>query len=230
MMGIALVLPWYAISSELAGEKFESRYSFGGIESNLEGSVEFKAWGDEALESYKDTRGVYGLTQILTIFGLILAILLLIGAFMVMKGKGKQYAFFFALLTLIFCLLAPIVFMATHAGAIAEDMGSSEGTGPQNSFSGSEEDDSLGITVKASWGPSSGFYMTIIGFIFALLAFILSFKIPKPELTLPTQPQETARAPMPMAVQQTAGYPGYQGYPQQQTYPPQQPPAYPPQG
>lgn len=222
MMGIALALPWYVYTTD--GDPY-ARATLTGTEtkiidpSTLEETTESKAWGD--MEGVDAQKGVYNLALIMTVLGLVLAILLLIGAILAMKGKGKQYVFLFGLLALIFCLLAPVIFMASHAGAVAEDFKENtgvepEGPGSHDSFSGSEG--------AVGWGPSSGFYMTIIGFIFALLAFILSFKIPKPELTLPTQPQAQERAPMPMAVQQTAGYPGYQGYPQQQMYPPQQPP------
>jgi hypothetical protein len=212
----------------------ESTYSFEGIEfeeSITEDTLK-KSWDDEDLEYADNTRGIYSLTQIIVIIGLIFVILLLIGAILALARKGKLLAIIFGLLAFIFCFLAPIIFMGIHPGAINDDFeNEQEGPGPWDSFMGSEEESAgsgdFEIKTIQTWGPSTGWVMALLGFIFALLGFIFTFGLPRAQ---PAQPAPTIR-PSP-------GYgtwppqPGYSPPPPQPGYgpPPPQPGYGPPPG
>jgi amino acid transporter len=210
-MGISLALPWYQYTYD--GE-WTTHESFGGLTFNLDGKEETESWDD--LEGVDATKNLYNITMILTILGLIFAILLLIGAALTIKGKGRNIAVTFGLLTFIFCLLSPIVFLAMHPGALDEDWDTDDDTGAHKSFMGSEE--------KSGWGPGIGWILAFIGFIFAILGFMFALKLPKPAAREYMRPPPGPSYGQPPPPQQQQHYPGYGTPPQA---PPQQPPQYP---
>jgi multisubunit Na+/H+ antiporter MnhG subunit len=232
MMGISMALPWYVVSTELAGEKAETTYSFSGISMDIGNGTESRGWGEEPLdELYDNQAGVYTIAMIMTILGLVFAILLLIGAIMAKKGKGKKLAVIFGLLAFIFCLLAPILFMAMHPGAVAQDYKDNsgaepEGKGPHDSFMGEEKQEFFNMEIKYSWGGGAGWFMAVIGFIFALLGFILALKLPKPAYSSPASMPPPGPGPAAPPPQQYPNYGQPPQYPQQQQPPPPQYPQY----
>jgi PKD repeat protein len=212
MMGISLTQPWYQNNVEAEGEKLETEYSFEGIKgkdsvSGLEISL---SWDDELAESFKTTRNVYNTSRLIVIAGFILGIFLLIGAIVALFKKGKKAAIIFGLLAFIVCLLAPIIFMLWHPGALAEDIYSgtedSEVTdGPNKTFIGSREIEALGVSGKEYWGPAIGWYLAVAGAIFALLGFIFAIAIPKP--IQDTAPSQRPTPPTPFSQKQFPGGP-----------------------
>jgi amino acid transporter len=230
MMGISMVLPWYTITTEVGGKKvMELSSSFSGLTADDGNETESKGWGEKPIdELYDNQAGVFTIAMIMTILGLVFAILLLIGAVMAKKGKGKKLAVIFGLLAFLFCLLAPILLMAMHPGAVAQDYKDNyktdpEGKGPHDSFFGSEE----AFGFKISWGGGVGWIMAMIGFIFALLGFILALKLPKPAYSSPAPlPPPGPSYDQPPPVQQYPNYGQPPQYPQQQQQPPPQYPQY----
>jgi hypothetical protein len=189
-MGISLGMPWYShtAKSEAMGISFETEqlYKFEGIEMEnpLTDEVETVSWDDEDLGNTTNTKNVYQTTQILVILGLVMGILLLIGGILAFAGKGKKLAVLFGLLAFLFCLLAPVLFMFMHPGAVDEDIGEDIDFGPQKSFIGSrsetEGEGEFSFSVEENWGPGTGWFMAMVGFVFAIVGFGLALRLPKP--------------------------------------------------
>jgi hypothetical protein len=207
MLVISLALPWYSVKSKSGNA--ETLLTFGGIESSNNGDSS-TSWDKTP---YDNLKNLYQATQVLVILSLVIGILFLVGTILAMMGKSNRFALIFGLLTIIVCLLAPIIFLAIHPGAVKDDMGTQTGGDVHESFIGSDD--------TYSWGPGLGWIFCIIAFIFALIGFVLAFRLPTPD-TGPTV--DYAPAPAPMQA------PMYPTYPQMQqpppTYPPQQPPPY----
>jgi len=189
-MGISLAMPWYVVKTEATGGigTIEGTYSFSGIDSKIDIAGQslsnHTAWGD--VKNADKTKGLYSLTQIMVILGLVMCILLLVGGVMLMKGPDKKkLAVLFGVLALVFSLLAPVLFMAMHPGALKEDSKAASGSeptaGPPTSFTGSMDS----ILGKVTWGPGTGWIMGLLGFIFALLGFILVLLVKKPGVAAP---------------------------------------------
>jgi hypothetical protein len=186
MMSIALVTPWYEISTEVDSGWEHTRsittYYFDGVESDLEKV----SWDDDQLKDLDAIKGVYSTTQIMVILGLVFGILLLVGAIIAMVGKGNKLAIIFGLLAFIFCLFAPIIFAGMHPGAWKSDWEDLdwelEGPGPWDSFMDEDtlEDPGYGVReIKTTWGPSTGWYLAFMGIIFAMLGFLLALGLLK---------------------------------------------------
>ncbi len=205
-MGISLILPWYHDILEVEDESLKMEYSFEGIngKDSVSGLEISFSWDDEFAENYKATRNVYNTSRLIVIVGLILGIFLLIGAIIALLKRGKKAAMIFGLLAFIVCLLAPIIFMLWHPGALAEDFPPDEDSevpeGPNKTFIGSREIEALGATGKEYWGPSTGWYLAIVGAIFALLGFIFTIALPKPSLdsTIMERPALFKKKPTPV--------------------------------
>ena len=181
-MGMSLITPWYDVKASVFGIDLESSNDFSGTTVKMANISVTQKWSDQ--KNVDKTRGVYSLTQIMVILGLVMCVLLLIGGLMLRKGPGKRtLAMTFGVLALLFALLGPLMFMVQHPGAMKSDLGSAGSTtsGPQNSFMGSES----GI----SWGPGIGWIMGLMGFIFALIGFILVLLVKKAGPIPPANPQ-----------------------------------------
>jgi preprotein translocase subunit SecG/multisubunit Na+/H+ antiporter MnhG subunit len=189
-MGMSLIMPWYSVKYDMSGVgTSEGTYSFSGVDTKVDitmagqkiSSSNHTAWGD--MNNVDKTKSLYGTTQLLVILGLVMCILLLVGGVMLMKGpEKKMLVTIFGVLALVFTLLAPVVLMAMHPGAVKEDTKSASGTdptgnGPFASFTGSTDSTLMG---KMTWGPAIGWIMALLGFIFALLGFVLVLLVKKP--------------------------------------------------
>ena len=176
-MGMSLIMPWYNVKSSMLGVDVEANYDFQGVTSKAGGMSVSQKWSDA--KGVDKTKGVYSLTQIMVILGLVMCVLLLIGGLMLRKGPGKKsLAMVFGVLALVFAMLGPVLFMVQHPGAVKSDSGTAvTGKGPWDSFTGSEN--------NVTWGPGIGWIMGLLGFIFALLGFILVLRVKKPAATPP---------------------------------------------
>jgi hypothetical protein len=74
--------------------------------------------------------------------------------------------------------------MAMHPIAMKDDYSDTEHRGPWDSFIG--EDTSEGVT--HTWGPGIGWFIILIGFIFALLVLIVAFRILKFDISKQDSP------------------------------------------
>jgi hypothetical protein len=177
-MGISLALPWYTLKASILGQDATTNLDFSGSTTSAGGASTSQKWSD--VKTMDKTKGVYSLTQILVILGLVMCILLLIGSIMLIRGgpSKKMLAMIFGILAFIFAMLGPVMFMVQHPGAYKSDSGGTDpGYGPANSFSGSKDVAEVGTV---TWGPGIGWMMALVGFIFALLGFILVLMVKKP--------------------------------------------------
>ncbi len=143
----------------------------------------------ETYSSYQatNTGNLYASVQYLLLGGLALGV---VGAIVSLLSRGRQRlvqpALILIILALIVALLAPIHLLLAQPGAIAQDYstsgngnlgGGSNGTSPANSFWGSTS----GSGATATWGPSPGWYLAVVGGVILIGGFALLFSGRKPE-------------------------------------------------
>jgi flagellar basal body-associated protein FliL len=194
MMAVSMYLPWYQEKIDFIPDEegdIETmllvQYSF----SNIYGKNAFLDieetfnWDDESFEDLETTRNLYLNAQRIVIAGLAMSVLLLIGAILCIVKKWKKIVVIFGILAFIVCLLGPMLFMMQHPGAFAEDTEADPETdeeGLEFTFYGSSERESSddGELVE-SWGPTYGWYLSVLGSVFAFIGFIAALKIPTPD-------------------------------------------------
>ena len=211
---ITLFMPWYGTYSEVEvtdddGETTRRDMGMGGTLSLFIGPM----GGGATATIY----GGYAVNWILT-FTAILVVLALIftGLFFMStlfrfleKSSSMGSLRTFGILDLIFCILAPIIFMIGLPGAIkADEEESAEYSGgeyeepdhdyPSKNFFGSYEDTEEDYwdgsrTVKYSWGGDIGWFLAFITFIILLVAFIMARSTAIE--TAPVQPPYTEPVP-----------------------------------
>ncbi|MHA1989088.1 MAG: hypothetical protein ACW98D_20900, partial [Promethearchaeota archaeon] len=147
-----------------------------------EDETEFESWND--FENLDAQKGLYSNTKMLVIVGLIMGVFLIIGGIIAMMGKSKIPAILFGILAVVFCLIAPMLFMVMHADAINEDE-KLDGKQQAGSFMGGGKNE---FGVDQNWGPAIGWYLAIASFVFALIGFIAALMIPKPVSTETPKP------------------------------------------
>jgi hypothetical protein len=132
------------------------------------------------------TGQLYAVTEYLVIGGLVLGLL---GGILAILSPGKpglrKGAMALGILALLFALIAPMTLLALQPGAIKSDETSPggaapNGTGPYASFFGSCSGTSGGCeglggvgNSSSSWGPSTGWYLSVGAFVVFLVGLIL---------------------------------------------------------
>jgi PKD repeat protein len=191
MFSVALTMPWYSekieSSTPMGPMDLEGKYyltEFELIEHNS-GISRTVPWEDSKEEGFQfeQTKELYKLTQTLTIVGIVISILFLIGVIFAIVKINKKVAILFGLIALILCLATPFYFMIQHPGVVQEDYESESEKGAHKTFMGTWEPDESEDTdlLKMTWGPELGWYLTVIGSMFIILAFFISFALPKPK-------------------------------------------------
>jgi hypothetical protein len=136
-----------------------------------------------------DTGRLYAVTEYLVLGGLILG---LVGGLLALLSPGRpglrKGAMALGILALLFALIAPMTLLALQPGAIKSDETSPggsapNGTGPYSSFFGSCSGSTggcesyggtgFGGNSSSSWGPSTGWYLSIGAFVLFLIGLIL---------------------------------------------------------
>ncbi len=168
MPGASLAMTWYTTKVEGGPSPFTADENFNGYDTDGNMTV----WSD--MKGVDNSHAMYVQVQMLVLLGIVMSILLLAGGVMLMRGpKRKMVVAVLGILAIVFSMLGPVLFMARHAPAWASDAGSSSGEGPQSSFSGS-----TGVGgVKSTWGPSIGWDVALLGFVFTLLGAITVFAL-----------------------------------------------------
>ncbi len=202
MMGAAYTMPWYKMEAEASstpvgdtdveGNFYLTEYE---VKDNINNITISVTW-DKAEEKEMDvenTAGLYKIIQALTIISMLMCIILILAAILALFKGMKKIAVLFGCLAFIICLITPIYFMMQHPNALTADTDTDSDDepedGPETSFMGATEPDPDDpYLTKLSWGPAMGWYLAIVGCIFALLAFITTLAIPKPAGT--TKPKQ----------------------------------------
>jgi hypothetical protein len=172
--------------------ELEQKYSLSGMEAidHLGDEKESVTWEEAADSGFNvgNTSNLYQNSQILVMSSLVMGILFIIGVVVAVAGKCKKVAIIFGLLALIICFITPIYFMNQHPQAFNDDNEEAyieAEKGPHKSFTGVFENEipEQDFVSKVTWGPDNGWYLTIGGFVFALLGFMFALALPKPSVT-----------------------------------------------
>ena len=173
MLGASLTMTWYTTKVEAkvvegASASYTADENFKGY--NTDGKV--TTWAE--MKGVDNSKAMYSNVYMLLILGVVMSILLVIGgAMLMMKPRLKMVVAILGILALVFSMLGPVMFMTQHQVAWKSDAPNSTGDGPWSSFSGST--DASGA--KYSWGPSMGWTVALVGFIFTLLGAVLVFLV-----------------------------------------------------
>ncbi len=244
----SFILPWYGIH-----EKREYEYSDGDTEINEYGSgftlsffISPAGYGGATLYGGTATSGIFMLASLLLIAGLIFIGLFLLSILFKFGGKINQTNTLRTLgvLAMIFCILAPMIFMIGLPGALKSDAEkSAKNSGsqyeepdhddPTKSFFGSYEDvdeDSFSKqTDTTSWGGDIGWVFAFVSFVFLLISFIMvrsqreTVPVPQPYPEAPVS-QMPAQPPLPGQVPTQPPLPGQVPTPPVQPHPRRVPP------
>ena len=193
LMALSLFMPWYVFSRDIGDESYTATYSFNEVDINdpISDVTISGSWDSEELKEYEEKydigfeaqKDVFNKIQYLVFGGLVLGILLIIGALIALFKKIKVIAIIFGLLAFIICLLAPVIFMYWHPGAYAEDFRTNledqEIEGPYSTFMGTITQESAGDELQMTWGPGNGWYLAVGGAIVALVGLLVAVAIPK---------------------------------------------------
>lgn len=159
--------------------------------------------------NFNKTGPLYAVTEYLVIGGLVLGFLAGILAF-VSGGKPgmRKGALVLGILALLFAIVTPITLLAAQPGAIKSDSGNvpSGSSGPWSSYFGSCSGSSCATGASgnnsATWGPSTGWYLSIVAFIVFLLGTMMIMRGGKDSAPMaapmPAQPasMDSSGAPM----------------------------------
>lgn len=154
-----------------------------------------------------NTGNLYGAAEGLVIAGGIAGLL---GAILLMVSGSKPSfrKIFLALgvIALILAIAAPMALLAAQPGAIHSDAtshgGTISGSGPWSSFFGSCSGTACGNNTpqnsSATWGPSVGWYLSIVGFVLFLVALLMGWRAKPmaaaaaPAMPAPAMPEASA--------------------------------------
>lgn len=181
MVGSSLILPWYRTEVKVSGlgntESANIDYYLDHAYADLPGDSDELSYDDEEAEDYHWVQ-TFKTTKILAFLGLIGCFVGLIGAAMVMSEKiNSKAGAIFVLLAVILSLLAPLYLMFTLPNAIEKDAetggAASFHEDMGKDFFGSGKEEFMGISMEASWGGSTGWFLTILAAIICIIALIL---------------------------------------------------------
>lgn len=201
------------------GSSYSVSFSCSGAASSLcPGSTTCSYSGSSS--NYCNPQGInrtgqlYAVTEYLVIGGLVLG--LLAGIFAMMSGGKpgmRKGAIALGVIALLFALVVPITLLAAQPGALKSDFTPSGGSaptgnGPYSSFFGSCSGNNCGFTGPASgnvsdtWGPSVGWYLSIVAFIVFLLGTMMVMRSGKESAPMaapmPAQPASMDNPGAPM--------------------------------
>jgi len=168
MLGASLTMTWYTTKVDGGEGAYEAKEDFKGYDTNGKRDN----WAD--LKGVDNSKALYSNVYMLLILGVVMSVLLVIGgAMLMMKPKMKMMVAILGILALVFSMLGPVMFMTQHQVAWKADAPNSTGDGPWSSFSGSTSVSGANY----SWGPSMGWTVALVGFIFTLLGAIFVFTV-----------------------------------------------------
>lgn len=194
LLMVSFVLPWWGLHQETEGSA-----SGGGFGVSISSGISYQGSGT-SLYIGDSTSIVYSAAAILIILALISSSLMVTALIISLINNNikPKLPFKLGVLAIVFCLLAPIVFMialpiAMRADAEkkAEDSGS-EYNEPDHddstkSFFGSYEEEGgfYSGTTKINWGGDIGWILSFISFLFLAISVYML----RPRRTAPSSPQ-----------------------------------------
>lgn len=204
----SLALPWYTYKESYSGTTVTEYYFLGTPSTN--GTVQYSCTGSASCPSSTSYSNA-GLSRTSEIaeynFAVIFAGILagLLGAYFGIRSRGDPLrllvAFTVTAIALVLTLAGAGLFAAALPGASSHDYASSGHSGPWSSFAGSTSYTQLGTAVAATWGPATGWYLSLAAtalFSIGAALFMWARRHPPakptaepPEATVPESPPES---------------------------------------
>ena len=210
LLMVSFILPWWGLHQEIEGTA-----SGGGFGVSISSGISYQGSGTSFYIG-SSTSIVYSAVAILIIIALICASLMVTALIisLIHNNIKPKLPLQLGVLALVFCLLAPIIFMITLPMAMkadaekkAEDSGSEydepDRDDPTKSFFGSYEEEGsfFSGTAKSNWGGDIGWVLSFVSFLF----FAISVNMIRPRKTPPPAvqvPLERSYKPEPQPPQQ----------------------------
>lgn len=226
MFGLSLIVPWYYSEVKMSGlgisESINIDYYLDHAYAEVPGDSEELSYDNETAEDYHWVQ-TFKTTQILAFLGVLGCFIGLIGATMVTSEKlNSKAGAVLVLLAVILSLIAPLYLMFTLPNAFEKD--AEEETGAilsedmRRDFFGSGTEELMGMNMEASWGGSTGWFLTIFAAIICIMALIF-VAISKPA-QVPTIEQMPIPLDMYAQPYDIVPPPQAQFYADQETFPP----------
>ncbi|MCI4342332.1 MAG: hypothetical protein L3K11_08195 [Thermoplasmata archaeon] len=141
--------------------------------------------GNSTCPAEKNVSSLYSAGEYIVVGGVALGFL---GGILALMGGSRpgmrKIGMVFGVVALLLAIAAPMTLLAAQPGAFKSDEGNAymgNGTGPDHTYFGSCSGSSCGSTgvpggsnTTGNWGPSTGWYLSIVGFVILLLGVIMS--------------------------------------------------------
>jgi len=192
----AAFMPWYSYevnASSPAGSSTTTQNSYPGFPGQ-NGTIQYSCSGTysscPSQNSYtgltpaeNNTGNIAETGYLLLIVGFLVSIIGFIFGMMSRNNPRRASpAMILAVLGMILALITPILFAVSLPGALTKDIPSQfrAGSGPWGSFIGSNTSTPFpGVTVKTTWGPAIGWYLSFGAFVILLIGMILLWRYRK---------------------------------------------------
>ena len=213
LLMVSFVLPWWGFHTEV-----EIRDSDGDIRTIQEGGfglsissgISNARSGTSFYIGDFSTPTVYGITAMFLILSILFASLLGVNILINLLGiqRMPKLPMILGILALIFCLLAPLIFMAglpmamkadeeKEAKAENDEYFEPDHDDPTKSFFGSYEDNDDGMITRSNWGGDIGWVMSFIAFVMLIISVIFvrparvvqTASLVSPELSYSPEPE-----------------------------------------
>ncbi len=191
LLMVSFILPWWGFHTEVERRNSDGDllyYNEAGFGVSVSSGI---SWGRSGTSMYIgdfSTPVVYGVTTLFLILALIFASLMVTTIIInLLEKKTKQkLPMILGILAVIFCLLAPLVFMISLPGAMKADAEKTASDSnndykepaqddPTKSFFGSteEKDDGGNDVTRSNWGGDIGWILSIVSFIMLLISVVM---------------------------------------------------------
>ncbi len=89
------------------------------------------------------------------------------------RSKGAVTAGALGIVAMVLAVAVPVLFAVLLPTAISDDLPQETGSGPWSSFMGSHTTNLVDISVKLTWGPAIGWYLSFVAFVVLLVGAIV---------------------------------------------------------
>jgi flagellar basal body-associated protein FliL len=193
LLMVSFVLPWWGLHTEIEEKSTtgaEVYYVEGGFGISISSGISYGNSGTSFYIGDFSTPKVYTAAAILMILALIFATLMTVTIILnwLRKNMKSKLPIMLGVLAIMFCLLAPLIFMAALPGAMKADeekeakdnvipYNEPDHDDPTKSFFGSYEDkdnDSSSIDItRTNWGGDIGWTLSFVSFALLLISVIM---------------------------------------------------------
>jgi amino acid transporter len=205
LLMVSFILPWWGYHTIFYQKDSDDNLEYideGGFGLSVSSGISNRRSGTSFYIGDFNTPLVFGITTLFLIlaliFGSLMGTSLIIG--ILTKNTIQRLSMILGILALIFCLLAPVIFMVALPGAMKADEQKiadnkdekyyePDYDDPTKSFFGSFEpkDEDFGGVTKSRWGGDIGWVLSFISFVM----FLISIVMIRPKRAVPPPPPST---------------------------------------